>query len=220
MGHARRRFRSYVNGIRAWLVGALFATAAAGALWYSDHRAGTADPAESVPAASRPPFDDAAGTRARPQRAAPPAGDANGGESGLPSAEEPDAERDRVLQELAGEVADIALERLGDRYIDYLVANGLSRADSEEIVTTGFRAAGACTLQAMREQARVESVPLDTVLYALHAELYDTDGPLLSSTIDLKAMAARQAPCALNALQEAGIPASVAVEINRSALSR
>jgi hypothetical protein len=43
-------------------------------------------------------------------------------------------------------IATLALERLGDRYVDYLVANGLSRADSENIVTTGFPALGRVSM--------------------------------------------------------------------------
>lgn len=197
-----------MNGAKASLTIVLLAAVAAWAFWYgSGDSTGTAAPADRIPAAAPPSLPS-------------PAVGAGGDGSGLPSPEPPDPERGNALDELATEVASIALERLGDHYVDYLVANGLSRADSEDIVRTGFHAAGRCALEAMREQARAESVPLDTVLYALHAELYDTDGPLLSNTIDLQAVRIREAPCALNALQEAGIPPSVAQEIQRAAASR
>lgn len=210
-----------MNGARTWLTIVLLAAVAAWAFSYgSGDSTGTAAPADRIPAASPPASDGASRAQAAPPSMSSPAVGAGGDGRGLPSPEPPDPERANALDELATEVATIALERLGDRYVDYLVANGLSRADSEGIVSTGFHAAGRCALEAMREQARAESVPLDTVLYALHAELYDTDGPLLSSTIDLQAVRIREAPCALNALQEAGIPLSVAQEIQRAAASR
>lgn len=215
-----------MNATRIRVAGALLAAVAAWALWQgADRPNDTTVPADGVAAAPGPPQPTAPQTRADAARApatrrpVPPQPDAQSGDAtASPDARDP--QRERVLDELAAEVATLALERLGDAYIDYLVANGLPRADSEDIVTTGFHAASRCSLEAMREQAEAESVPLDTVLYALHAELYDTDGPLLTSTIDLEAVAAREAPCALNALQEAGIPPSVAAEIQRSALSR
>lgn len=166
-----------------------------------------------------PTSANSSGAQAAPPASPSPASDDSDDLNDAPSPEWPDTPQDRVVNELAAEAANLALERLGDRYIDYLVDNGLSRPHAEDIVTTGFHAAGRCSLEAMREQAQVESVPLDTVLRALHAELYDTDGPILMRTIDLQAVAAREAPCALNALQEAGIPPSVAAEIQRAALS-
>lgn len=210
-----------MNGARIWLAAVLLAAVAAWAFWYgSGSSTGTAGPADRIPAASPPASEGAPRAQATSPSMPSPAAGAGRDGSGLPSAEPPDSGRGNALDELAAEVAVIALERLGDHYVDYLVANGLSRADSEDIVSTGFHAASRCTLEAMREQARAESVPLDSVLYALHAELYDTDGPLLSSTIDLQAVRIREAPCALNALQEAGIPPSVAQEIQRAAASR
>lgn len=216
-----------MNSTKRWLAGGLLAAIAAGAFWYGSRGpAGTAEPAASAPAGSprqapAPAPGDAPSPQAQPPSVPSPAvAEASGDGAGSASAEAPDPERERVLDELASEIASIALERLGDPFIDYLVANGLPQADAEQIVATGFHASSRCSLEAMREQAQVESVPLDTVLYALQAELYQTDGPILARQIDLQAAAAREAPCSLGALQEAGIPPSVAGEIVREALSR
>ena len=45
----------------------------------------------------------------------------------------------------------------------------------------------ACTLDALREQALVQRVDFEQVQSALDAELYDTDGPLITAILDVGA---------------------------------
>jgi hypothetical protein len=204
-----------------WLAGTLPAAVVVWALWHAwdvpDGRAVSAGgaPASSPLPTSSPTQADTSRVHAEPDSfPLPPAATSAEGNSS-PGTETADPER--VMDGVVTDVATLSLERLGDRFVDYLVGSGLAPADSEDIVMRSFRAAARCSLEAMRDQSRAESVPFDIVLEALYAELYDMDGPLLSSVIDLQAVGVREAPCALNALQEAGIPPSAAQDILRTA---
>lgn len=214
-----------MSGTRIWLAGTLLAAVAVWAFWHDwDVPAGRSAAAGSVPTTSPSPADtsraqaqpDSVNAQAQPDSVPLPAAAAKAEWNHSPIPQTPDPELERALNEIATEVATTAHERVGDRFVDYLVGSGLAPADSEDIVMRSFRAAARCLLEAMREQSRAESVPFDTVLEALYAELYDMDGPLLTSVIDLQAVAVRDAPCALNALQEAGISPSAAQDILRT----
>ena len=114
------------------------------------------------------------------------------------------------------EMAATAYREQGSRYVAYLVASGLAPADAERLVERGFRDAAECSFDAMRAEAEAESVPFDTVLYALEAMFYNGDGPLLRGVIDMEAVNVRGMPCMFAVLQEVGIPAHVLQEIQQA----
>lgn len=110
-------------------------------------------------------------------------------------------------------MAVVAYEQQGGRFVDYLVSQGLARADSENVIRGAFRDAAVCSLDAFRAEAKAQSVPFDTVLYALEATLHNADGPNIRALIDLEAVSRREAPCVWNVVQEAGIAPTVVQEL-------
>lgn len=115
------------------------------------------------------------------------------------------AANDPAIDPLARDLADTVYDKLGPRFIDHLVLQGLSREDGEIIVVGLTRDLAACGLDALREQALAQGVAVDDVLYAVEATLHDADGPLVSALVDVEAVARREMPCSLNVLQQAGI---------------
>jgi hypothetical protein len=110
-------------------------------------------------------------------------------------------------------LAEDNYERVGARFVDYLVARGLPRADGETVVVELANEMARCSFHAFREQAAAQGVEFDTVLDAFAAQLYDADGPLLGAVIDVEAAGARSALCSATALQRAGISEAAAVDL-------
>jgi hypothetical protein len=113
---------------------------------------------------------------------------------------------DRDAETLRRAIAERVNGRLGKQFIDYLAEQGLSRADAEVIVARLVHDLTACTFDALRAQAAEQGVAFDEVLSAVEAALYVADGPDMDALIDIRAVAQREAPCSMNALQQAGIP--------------
>jgi hypothetical protein len=120
---------------------------------------------------------------------------------------------DSPTAELAQALAQRAYDNFGSRLVGYLARQGLSRSDAEPIVTEMLRETVSCTLDALREQALEQRVDFTQVHSALDAELYDTDGPLLTAILDVTAAAERAMPCSMTALTQAGIPPQAASEL-------
>jgi hypothetical protein len=115
--------------------------------------------------------------------------------------------------DLAQAMAQRAYENFGPRLVGYLVRQGLSRVDAEPIVAELLDKIVTCTLAALREQALEQRVDFEQVLSALDAELYDTDGPLITAILDVGAMSRRAMPCSMTALAQAGIPPQAASDL-------
>jgi len=120
---------------------------------------------------------------------------------------------DPSTAELAQALAQRAYENFGPRLVGYLARQGLSRVDAESIVAELLDKTVTCTLAALREQALEQRVDFEQVLSALDAELYDTDGPLITAILDVGAVGQRAMPCATTALTQAGIPPQAASEL-------
>jgi len=113
---------------------------------------------------------------------------------------------DRDAEVLRSAVAERLNGRVGSQFVDYLAEQGLSREDAEVVVARLVRQLTMCTFDALRAQAAEQRVAFDDVLSAVEAAFYVADGPELDALIDVRALARREAPCSLNALQQAGIP--------------
>jgi hypothetical protein len=122
-----------------------------------------------------------------------------------PSASSADA-TDRDAETLRRAVAERLNGRLGSQFVDYLAEQGLSRADAEVVVARLVHDLTVCAFDALRAQATEQGVAFDEVLSAVEAAFYVADGPNVDALIDVRALAQREAPCSLNALQQAGIP--------------
>jgi hypothetical protein len=109
--------------------------------------------------------------------------------------------------------------RLGPGFVDYLAKQGLARADAESIVALLAREMAGCSFDGMRAQANEQRVAFDDVLNALEAQLYDTDGPPLTALLDMQAVAQREAPCSLAALQRSGVSPEAATTLVQEALN-
>jgi hypothetical protein len=114
----------------------------------------------------------------------------------------------QTVDELKRKMARRFHGQVGRLFVYHLVEQGLSRADSELIVRSLTENLTTCAFDALREQAAAQSVSFDDVLTAVEAAFYHADGPEPSALIDVHAVAQRQAPCSLNVLQQAGIPAT------------
>ena len=122
--------------------------------------------------------------------------------------------------DLRTRAAEESYTRIGSALVDYLVERGLARADSEPVVRRFLEDATGCLFDALRVEADAQAVAYDSILDALEAELYDTDGPLLAALIDMRAVLDRVAPCALAAAQQAGIEPAALPETTRAAIIR
>ena len=120
--------------------------------------------------------------------------------------------------ELLARAAEQAHARIGEVLVDYLATRGLARADSEPVVRRFFDDNVSCFFDALRLEADAQSADYDSVLDAVEAELYKTDGPLLGAVIDLRAVQNRLEPCALTAAQRAGIEPAALPEATRAAI--
>jgi len=120
--------------------------------------------------------------------------------------------------ELRARAAEQAHARIGGVLVDYLAARGLARADGEPVVRRFFDDNVRCFFDALRLEADAQSADYDSVLDAVEAELYKTDGPLLGAVIDLRAVQSRLEPCALTAAQRAGIEPAALPEATRVAI--
>jgi hypothetical protein len=122
--------------------------------------------------------------------------------------------------ELRNRAVDESYARVGDVLVEHLVARGLAHADAEPVIRRFLEDNQRCLFDALRIEADARSVAYDSVLDAMEAELYDTDGPLLGALLDMSAVQARAMPCGLAAAQQAGIEASALGETTRAALAR
>lgn len=113
---------------------------------------------------------------------------------------------DRDAEVLRTAVAERLSGRVGSQFVDYLAEQGLSREDAEVVVARLVHDLTMCTFDALRAQAAEQDVAFDDVLSAVEAAFYVADGPDMDALIDVRALARREAPCSLNALQQAGIP--------------
>lgn len=120
--------------------------------------------------------------------------------------------------ELRARAAEQAHARIGEVLVDYLAARGLARADGEPVVRRFLDDNVRCFFDALRLEADAQSAAYDSVLDAVEAELYKTDGPLLGAVIDLRAVQSRLEPCALTAAQQAGIEPAALPEATRAAI--
>lgn len=226
-----------MNVNKLLLAGALLAIVGVGVAWYATDasRPGMPSSATAIPettsdspsqptheAQAQAPSPRATGA-SRPSPATPApdansaapeaAAEAEAAKEAAPETSQPQDARQRATEELMREMVATAYREQGSRYVDYLVSSGLARVDAERLVERGFRDTVECSFDAMRAEAEAESVPFDTVLYAVEAMFYNGDGPLLRGVIDMEAVANREMPCILNVLQEVGIPAHVLQEI-------
>jgi len=152
-----------------------------------------------------PPIQSAPGAAAAATRAAPaplPTG-ARAGEA--------------ELRERAGEDS---YARVDDVLIEHLVSRGLARPDGERVVRRFLDENVGCLFDALRVEAGAQAVAYDSVLDALEADLYDSDGPWLAALVDMRAAQARAAPCALAAAEQAGIEPAAFSETTRAAIIR
>jgi hypothetical protein len=122
--------------------------------------------------------------------------------------------------ELRARVTEESYARIGGALVDYLVGRGLARADGEPVVRRFLDDNMRCFFDALRAEADAQSVSYDSLLDALEAELYDTDGPLLGALIDMRAVLNRVVPCGLTAAQQAGIDPAALPESTRAAIVR
>ena len=122
--------------------------------------------------------------------------------------------------ELRTRAGEEAYARIGGALVDYLVERGLARGDGEPVVRRLLADTTNCLFDALRIEADAQSASFDSVLDALEAELYDTDGPLLAAVIDMRAVVNRVAPCAQTEAQQAGIEPAALPEATRAALIR
>jgi hypothetical protein len=136
-----------------------------------------------------------------------------------PSRAEPAGTRPSEV-ELRARAAEVSYARIGGVLVDHLVARGVARADGELIVRRFFEDNVVCLFDALRLEADAQSVAYSSVLDALEAGLYDTDGPLLAGLIDMGAVANRVTPCAFTAAQQAGIESGALPETTRAAIMR
>jgi hypothetical protein len=120
--------------------------------------------------------------------------------------------------ELRARAAEQAHARIGGVLVDYLAARGLARADGEPVVRRFLNDNVRCFFDALHLEADAQSAAYDSVLDAVEAELYKTDGPLLGAVIDLRAVQNRVEPCALAAAQQAGIEPAALPEATRAAI--
>lgn len=209
-----------MNGWKRVAAAALLASAAGSAFWMLSSAKNPASeiPAETSPRIASPTSEPEAGATAPADTTSENRTLENRslGEA-MPEPPRPSADTspDRAAEELMLEMAAVTYRRQGERYVDYLVSSGVAPSDGRRIVEQGFRDAVACSFEAMRAQAELESVPFDDVLYAIRAELYGGDGPLITALIDFEAVREREMPCVLNVLQETGIPPAAMEEIQR-----
>jgi fermentation-respiration switch protein FrsA (DUF1100 family) len=122
--------------------------------------------------------------------------------------------------ELRARAVEESYVRIGSVFVDHLVARGLAQADGERVVRRFFEDNLRCLFDALRIEADIQSVAYDSVLDAIEADLYDTDGPLLGALLDMRAVENRVVPCALTAAQQAGIEPSALTEETRAAIIR
>jgi hypothetical protein len=119
---------------------------------------------------------------------------------------------------LASAMAERMNRNLGPGFVDYLVEQGLARADAELIVAALARELAGCGFDAMRAQALLQRVAFDDVLHALEAQLNDADGPPVTALLDMEAVAQQEIPCSLAALQRSGISQPAAAQLVQDAL--
>jgi hypothetical protein len=122
--------------------------------------------------------------------------------------------------ELHAQAVEESYARVGGVLVEHVVANGLAQADGERIVRRFLQDSLRCLFDALRIEADSQSVAYDSVLDAIEADLYDTDGPLLGAVIDMRLVENRVMPCALTAAQQAGIEPSAFSEATRAAIIR
>ena len=214
-----------MNVNKLLLAGGLLAIVGVGVVWYAGER-----PEPSPTAAAAETTFDSPSAPAEPRALTPsslrqsvealPASPSTDAEGAAPDTAPAQDAESRAIDELKREMTTSAYREQGGLYVDYLVSNGLARADAERLIGRGFRDAVECSFEAMRAEAEAEGVPFDTVLYAVEAMLHQGDGPLLRGVIDMDAVRTRELPCLLNVLQEVGIPAHVMEEIQRAASNR
>jgi hypothetical protein len=148
---------------------------------------------------------------AAPARAEPPSPSSERAPAAAPASTA--VASDSPTAELAQAMAQRAYDNFGPRLVGYLSRQGLSRVDAEPIVAEMLHKTVSCTLDALREQALEQRVEFEQVLSALDAELYDTDGPLITAILDVGAASQRAMPCSMTALTQAGIPPQAASEL-------
>ena len=203
-----------MSGPKLALLAGSVAAALLAALWWQHRRGVTlVEPAAisaDVVAASR----DRRSKSPRPFVAAPPT-------AAVPAPPQAAPTGMRANEaELRARAAQESYARIGDVLVDHLVARGLARADGELVVRRSSRTTCAVySTRCMRRPMHNRS-PTISVLDALEAELYDSDGPLLGGLVDLRAVQNRVVPCALGAAQQAGIEESALPETTRAALIR
>jgi len=122
--------------------------------------------------------------------------------------------------ELQAQLAAASNARIGGLLVEHLVEHGLALSDAELVVHRFFDDGATCFFDALRAEAAAQSVDYDSVLDAIEAELYDSDGPLLPAVIDLRAVVDRVAPCSLRAAQQAGLEPAALEEAARAAIRR
>lgn len=157
------------------------------------------------------------------QRFAPPPATASDAESAVavaaPATVPPFPAPDDRAAELARTIAERMDMNLGPGFVDYLVGQGLARADAEPIVAALTREMLGCGFDAMRAQALIQRVAFDDVLDALEAQFNDADGPPVTALLDMEAVAQREMPCSLAALQRSGVSQPAAAKLVQDALN-
>jgi hypothetical protein len=184
-------------------IGAALLLAVIAALWLR-HDRGSPSAAPPAPTAVAPADAEPAEVE-RP--ASPSSAPAAESPAPLPVANEPPA------ASLEQALAQRAYDGFGPRLVNYLARQGLAPVDAEPIVVELLDKTVTCALDALREQALEQRVEFDLVRSALEAQLYDTDGPLLTALVDVGAADRRAMPCSMTALTQAGIPPQAASDL-------
>jgi hypothetical protein len=119
----------------------------------------------------------------------------------------PVAPQDERVARAAQELADAFDRGVAPSFVDYLASKGLSREDSERIVADGVREMATCVLDAMREQAAAQAVPLEDVLDGIKAG----DPPVALPRLFFSE---RVGSCINGVQQRIGLPAAVTYELS------
>jgi hypothetical protein len=102
------------------------------------------------------------------------------------------------------DMEDGIYELLGSGTVEYFIASGLSRPDSEEIARRLAADTAECTMDAVRVEAEKQSTSVDEVLSQLGAVVRGGGDPF--DMANLSSVQASAFPCQADAMQRAGIP--------------
>ena len=92
-----------------------------------------------------------------------------------------------------------------DSLIESLTSQGLALSDAKMTAEKVALGLASCFIDAMVENAKEKSVPLDDLLDALESTLSNIENPETLALIDKEAVTEKAMPCAYQISQDAGI---------------